>query len=423
MIRTFFRQILNVVHSPSFSSFSIFAGSNVLVSIFSGLGGLIQARWIPPEVFGEFQRYAIPTTAMSFAVLVVNDGLIRQYPYYIGKGAPDEALAIAGVAKWWYVRITFLACLVFLGCALQACCRCDWRAVAGWSAQIPLIMITFYGGFLGILYRTSTDFKRLGWNQLLGSIVGLLGLGFVKMWGFFGIAVRQSITNLFLLFIQRKYCPVYVKSLCDFHRLKNLASISLRFSLPAYFHASGLAAAKSSLILYFCSPKELGIYTMAVMIQGLAMGIEKAFTQIFNVKMNIHFGKTENVISCMKYAYRPALFSFMISIFLFLGGYFILPPFVHTVIPKYYPAISVIQILLLSLPISALGLPLLAIKASLMWKTAAAQAMFNFCVTLLGIILLPKRPSMFAVATILGLLAETVSGYLFLFLQRRSIMQ
>ena len=101
--------LFKIIKSSSFRTLGIFAGGNLLVAVLGGIGGLIQARWIGPEVLGEFAKYGILTVYFNIGLIFVNEGLSRQFPYLLGKGDRDAALKVAATAKWWYL----LSCLVF----------------------------------------------------------------------------------------------------------------------------------------------------------------------------------------------------------------------------------------------------------------------------------------------------------------------
>ena len=418
--------IQRVIKSPTFASFGAFAGSGVIVTVISGLGGLLQARWVAPEVFGEFQQYAILTGYLGILSQVVNDGLIRQYPYYIGKGDKEKALDIAGIAKWWFLLATSIGIAIFTILTIKAAIKGDLHAVLGWGAQIVAVVVAFYGTFLGIMYRTANDFKRLSLNNLIHAGAGFGLLVLVRYFGYCGVATRNMLQNAVQVLVNHKYLPVKVKAHFEWAKFKELSSISLKFSIPAYMHASGLSSTRGALLLYFCSKSGLGIYSMAVAFKMMVMGLSNALNQVFNVKVITRYGQTEDLWVCIKYALRPAFLALLLSIAVVVGGWLGLPPFIRTFVPKYTAAIPVINVLLVSVLIFPLALPLLSLKAALMWKTAAAQAFSNFFVTVSLILILPKEPIMFAVATVCGELMESIVGYGILFnvyRQRRSFVR
>ena len=405
-----------VVKSPSFSSLTVFAGGNILCSILSGLGGLLQARWLDPATFGEFQQYGILAGYMSMGVILVNDGLIRQYPYYLGKGDKAKALEIAGVAKWWYVFVSCVMSLTMASCMVVSIFKGNWHAVIGWGAWIVVSWMSIYGTFLGIMYRTSSDFKRLSVNSLCAATWSFIALTLVRLFGYCGLAMRMASVAVFNIYLNSKHLPVKVKAICDFSKLKELASISLRFALPAYFHSTGLTATMNALILYFCSKQGLGVFAVAISFQGLALTFSNSLNQIFNIKVTTKFGASEDVRACLKYAIKPALLGMMLSFCIAVAGAFLIGPFIRLAIPKYVESIPVIQVLLFGIITSSLNLPLLVIKAAMMWKTAAVQAFANFAATISLIVLLPKSPVWVAVAMVCGGLMEPLVGYTALWL-------
>jgi hypothetical protein len=123
----------------------------------SGIGGVVQSRWISPEVFGEFRQYGILTGSLNIGLIIVQDALMRQYPYLIGRGEQGEALKVAAAAKWWYLALSYVFSLAFLVLALFAVLHADLRAAMGWGVQIAAVWSAFYGVYLGVMYRTSQD--------------------------------------------------------------------------------------------------------------------------------------------------------------------------------------------------------------------------------------------------------------------------
>ena len=407
------------VSSTGVKTFAAFAGSNFLVSIINGFGGLLQARWVAPETFGEIQKYGILTTYLSIGILVVNDGLIRQYPYYIGKGQKEKALEVAGVAKWWFAFVGYLIGGFFTVMSLAAALRGDWRAACGWGVQITGTAAATYGIYLGIMYRTSSDFRRLAANNLLNSIVGFAALGLVRLWDYFGLACRMVSLSMVSLLINRYYVPVKVKAIFNLRELWRLSKISLRFSLPAYFHSSFLLASRRALILYYCFQTGLGLYSFAAALSVVVNGFSTALSQILNVKITTRFGETEDLLASFKSSLKPSLCGLALSIALIAICWFAMPFMVERFIPKYAEAIPCFRVLSFNLINQAFALPLLVFKAALMWKTAAFQALTNFAATVLLIFVLPKTITMVALATVLGCSAEIFIGYAALFLACR----
>ncbi len=405
------RWFKDIVNSPSFRTLGIFAGGNLFVAVLGGVGGLLQARWIAPEVFGEFRKYSILTSYFYGGLILVHEGLMRQYPYLIGKGHKAEALKVAATAKWWYLFMAWCFTLCFAGLLLNSLFSRDFRAAVGWTAQVPCVWIAMFGGYLGVMYRTSADFKRLSYNNVISGLLAFAAVIFVRAWGYWGLALRIISQGVASLSIDRHYVPVKVKATFDHARLLALARISLPLSIPGYVQTACLSASVNFIVLKYCGQSALGIYGVALTLQGMAMTFAAALNQIFTTKMTSKFGETENVFACLKYARRPTLLGVVTATGMALGLTLVIGPFIRLLLPKYEAAIPVIRILALSLPLSAASLPLIVLRSALMYKSVIALALTQFSVCLVAVAILPKTLVMITASVILGHFCSLIVGY------------
>jgi hypothetical protein len=389
----------------------VFAGGNLFVAVLSGLGGLLQARWIEPEVFGEFRKFGILTSYFYIGLVLVHDGLARQFPYLMGKGKREEALKVAATAKWWYLALSWFFSFFFIGLTLTSMLQGDYRSAVGWGVQIPCVWMAIYGAYFGVMYRTSSDFKRLSYNNVIASASGFISLVLVKIWGYWGLAARSLLQNVVGLYFNRHYLPVKVKATFDIKGIVNLAKISLPLSIPGYISTSCLSASLSLIVLKYCGESGLGIYGVALTFQGMALTFTAALNQIFITKLTCKFGETEDVVTCLKYAKIPTLLSVVAAIVLALGLCLVIDPLIRLLLPKYVDAIPVICILATQLPISAAGLPLLIIPAALWYKSVTVLTLTRVLVCLTAVFILPKSLSMIAAAMILGELSTVIVGF------------
>lgn len=410
----------NIIKSSSLRTLGVFAGGNFIVAVLGGLGGLIQARWIGPEILGEFAKFGILTAYFNIGIVLVHDGLSRQYPFLLGQGKKNTALKIAATAKWWYLVLCWLFSAVFAVLLLICAIKGEYRSVVGWGAQIPLIWSAIYGVYLGVMYRSSSEFKRLSYNSVIAKAVDFIALVMVKIWGYWGLAARTVIGSTVGLYLGLHYVPVKVKATLDVKVFKDLAKISLPISIPGYFGTSFLTASLSFIILKYCGQHGLGIYAMAFSFQAVALTLTGAVQQMFITKLNYKYGESEDIAACLKWAWRPTLLSVGASTVLALGLYLVINPFISILLPKYVEAIPVIRILSLQLPLSAAGLPLLLINAALWYKSTAALTLTNVLVCLSAIAVLPKTLNVIVMCIVLGSVCQLILGYGILGMKRHT---
>jgi len=414
MIRNVIKKVLS---SPSFSSLAAFAGSNILIAIITGVTGLIQARWLSPEIFGEYRKYTILATYLMIGYSFVHDGLIRQYPYLIGKGQIELAHRTAAVAKWWYCFICRLYVILFVFLSVYAAINGDWRGAAGWGTQIFNVIVLIYGAYQGVMYRTSSDFKRLAANGMISCVVGTVSLLFVRLFGYWGCLLRFCVVSIVSWRMNERYLPVKVKGVFSWRELLSLAKISLRFSIPGYLHSSALIASINSAILLWFGQGILGLFGIAITLQGFALTFTNALNQIFNVKVTSYFGKTEDVRATFRYAIFPTALSVCLSFVFYIVGYFSIEPFIRLVLPEYLDAVPLIRVLLVALVLKAMSLPLLVINAALMYWAFLGMAAVQFFSTVCLAYALPRSPVNVATASILGSAVAMLFGYGCVFLK------
>ena len=399
------------MRTPSFRTLGVFAGGNLFVAVLGGLAGLIQARWIAPGIAGEFRKFGILTAYLNIGLVLVHDGLSRQFPYLLGQGSSTAALKVAATAKWWYLLLCWVFSLLFAGLALGSVTQGNWRSAVGWGAQIPIVWVAIYGAYLGVMYRTSFDFKRLSYNGIMTSVFGFGALVVVRLWGYWGLAARAVLGSTVGLYLSRHYVPVKAKAALDGEGLVALARISLPLSIPGYIGTSGLSASLSFIVLAYCGESGLGIYGLALTFQAMAMTLTAAIHQMFITKMTYKFGETGDVGACLQWAKRPTLLSMVAATVLAAVLGVAIGPFVRIVLPQYVAAIPVIRILALQLPLSAAALPLIILRSALWYKSVVALSLTPFLVCLTAVAVLPKTLGVIAACMVLGDFAALIVGF------------
>ena len=403
--------VKNILKSSSFKTISIFAGGNFIASVISGVSGLLYAQWITPEELGEFNKYGILTGYLSIGLIFVHGALPRQYPYLIGKGDREEARKVAAAAKWWYLAFTWMGTVIFTILMIKSIIESDKRAAIGWGAQIPALWMAIYGLYLQTLYRSSNDFRKLSYNQLATSISAFILLFLVKLWGYFGFAVRNGTIGLVGLFTHERFVPDKVKATFDKKRLLELGKISLPLSIPAYIDTYLLNSSISFFILTYLGEKDLGVYGMALMLQGIFMIFTRAIHQVYTTKITIKFGETESVKDCLRYSKTPTLISMAASSAIAASLYLTLGPVITLLMPNYIESVFILKIMIWQLPLFASGLGLIVMSSALWYREMVYLRIMKTATCLLLILLLPKSLSNIAWSIIISDAIYYLSNY------------
>jgi O-antigen/teichoic acid export membrane protein len=398
--------------NSNLKTLSIFAGGNFIAAVLSGISGLIYAQWLTPGDLGEFNKYGILTGYLSIGLIFVHGALPRQYPYLIGKGEHEEAYETAAAAKWWYVMFSWLGTLIFTVLVIYNMINRDYRAVFGWGAQIPAIWMGIYGLYLQTMFRNANDFKQLSYIQVFSSVIAFVLLIFVKIWSYPGFVIRSMVIGYSTVFATQKYVPTKIKSKFNLKRLKQLARISLPLSIPSYIDTYLLVSTTNYLIFKNLGEHVLGVYSMAIMIQGMAMILVRSIHQVYLTQITIKFGQTESIIECIKFAKKPTLISVAVSILFSLIFSMLIGPLMEFVTPNYIEAVPVLKILIWQIPLFASGLSLIILSSALWYKTLIATRILKTIVCIVFILILPSNIENIGWSIVLSDLVYFLSGYL-----------
>ena len=406
-----------VIKSSTFSTLGVMVGVNMIGTVLQGLGGILQARWVSPEMFGEFRKYGIVTSYLAFLMVFVQDGLMRQFPYYMGQGKEDKAIACAAVAKYWYIVFAWLLGGGFVVLSLWAMFRRDYIAAAGWGVQIVMVVQGTFGTFVQTIYRRSLEFKRLSYNNLVASIYAFVSLVLIKFWGYYGLALRQVTVTLVQYFFNLKYIPVKIKMKWNWLEFKELAKISIPISIYGYIRTSLETAVFGTLAIKYCGAEGLGLFGVASSFEGVAKMFTGSLIQIFYVKMANKFGETGSVKKSLRAFVLPTVLGVLAAIVLagLLCG--TVGPFIRLVTPKYVKAIPIVYVLSLTLPLTILAMPLDMLKTALQYKRCYILSIAKLLALVAYILLSPRTLIHFAWAGVAGWIVNILIGYWYLYLE------
>lgn len=405
------QKLVQVIKSPTFLTLGIFASANMLATAVSGLGGVIQARWVSPEILGEFQKYGILTSYLAILVILVQDGLMRQFPYLIGQGRRDEAIAIAATAKSWYVLAAVVVAAIFSVLSIAALVRGDLIAAAGWGTQVIASISGTYGVYLQTIYRRSMEFKRLSYNGLISSVVGFVFLIAVRCFGFYGLALKAIGQHIVRLACDARYIPIKVKMIWDRRRFVDLAKISLPLSIEGYIRTSFMTATFGFLVVRYCGAKDLGLYGIAAAFEGFAMLFVMSLMQIFDVKMANKFGESDSFEKSVKSLIVPTVLGIGCAIILAVVLCLLIGPFIRLFVPKYVDAIPVVYVLSAALPVTAAIMPTRMLRIALMYRSIYFLAILRVALLVFTVQFIPHTIEWFAGCKIGVEMVAILCGY------------
>lgn len=392
-----------------------FTVGNLTVALLGGIGTIIYGRWIEPGVLGEFQKYSILTGYLSVGVIFVDAAFQRHYIHYTGKGELTTAKEYAETAHWWFLALLSLGLVVFSSLSLYSFFIRDINAGIGWVAQIFIFTPMTYGLYLKTLYRTNDEFVSMTRNNLITAVLGFALLPLIYFFHYAGLAARISLQHLSNVLLYIRYAPRKFSPSLDPRRLINMMKLSLPMQIPAYLDNKFFQNTVRLLIVSGLGETFLGLFSIALMLQGFLLVFGNSMNQVVTTKLMLHYGKSENIKDTFKYVIRPVLILSFFGLIIVSLFYSSIPFFFTYIMPKYVDAALVTQILSVELIFVLLRSPFSLFQASLMVKEVVILRIVKTLLTLFFVYIYRDSLSAIALAMVMSSLLHLVLSYALLF--------
>ena len=409
--------IRSIFSNDTFRSISNLTGGNSAAIVIAIVSSIIQARFVSPEDLGYFNGFAIITGYLFFLNLGLHSSVQRLYPYYVGKGDKENAVDVVEICHAWNVALSAFVCIFFIGLSIYSIVIGNWKAALAWFAQAFLAISMIYGVYLNTTYTTSSNFTPLAKGTFFGSLFTLVTLPLFLVQPYVALAVKNVVnTTIPLLYwhLKRPLRPNWTFSWKKWFKYNKLG-----LPIFASFYGANILwrAIENTLVLKSLGIRELGLYSVCLMIFSVVNNIPQSITAVYTTKIIREFGRTENVGDAIRLCRKPLILGTVILILVILAMGTILPVIVPIVIPKYAETVPVVLLMLADQFFTLFDLPyaiLLAMGRNTHRNIAVICGMIGFVIP--AIILLNSGYGLIGLvlASMFGKLIRTLLTYLFI---------
>lgn len=295
---------------------------------------------------GIWQTVMLVNTYGDIAKLGIFSGLNRELPFWLGKGDKDKAHQLAASAQAFSFIVSCLGLLVFMGIGLlggnfSQVWRLSFLAIGLlWFASV-------YNSYLQVTFRTGNEFKALGYANYFHSLISILTLALVAVWGYQGMIARTIILSAVLAIIFHWLRPIRVGWRFNLLELKELMRVGIPIYISTYLYTLAMGLDRV-VLLQKGGVEQVGYYAPATAILTIMMTIPFSLTSYFNPRMVYSLGKDGD----RRKLWRPTLvavgLSFLTSFTIALLGWFLVPPALQYLFPQYLPGARAVQITLVA---------------------------------------------------------------------------
>lgn len=264
--------------------------------------------------------------------LGVFNGLNRELPHLLGAGQKDHAFKMASASYAWCSVLTVFSFFVTLFISvvfLQLKAHLYAQLTIAIGIVISCSWMTLY---LTATYRTSAEWGRLARNSTLIAMLGLLLVLLVRIFGFKGLISRAAILAILGVLALYYKRPIAVSPKWDRSLLLQLAKVGVPIWMLGQLDTIFMMLDRLTLVNF---PELLGYYTMALQVQTFVCMIPIGFTMVLYPQMAHRYGESRKAMDIWWIATKGALAASFLGVFAGLVGWWLLPKFIITVIPKY----------------------------------------------------------------------------------------
>lgn len=321
-----------------FMSFSSFISNGLTI-----ISGLLVARWILPEVLGQFSSYTIFSSYIILAQIGIPIALGRELPLHIGRGNIKDAEQYAKVSQYFAIVLSMIAILIATLLALYYGFTGNKEAAAGALVIGVLVFDGFYvTQYLKVLYRGTRDFNKLSIIGLITAFVSFISIYFVYKYGFYGLCLRALLSVLVGFLLTYYWRPTRVKP--QFEKQAFFHLLKLGFPMYVVTNVYSLwPTLQKTVILLLGGPISLGYYTLAIVVQSGLNTVSGSIGSVTYATMASQWGQGKNVEQLFRLALKPVIIGALLFVVVIPLGWILLPYFVDKLIPNYADGILAAQ--------------------------------------------------------------------------------
>lgn len=332
-----------------------YASSQLASNFLRMISGFMVVRLVDPVQYGQFSGIGVYMGYILLGPGGILNGLSRELPFEIGRGNKDQAIAYANSVNVLTFLIGIIASTIFLGIGI-------YKMIAGEttvglifiSYAIPSFLYLYNKQYLPILYRTNKDFDSLSKQNILTGVGNLLSVGFVWMWGIWGLCFRQIFIFVYETWLLHKKKPYDIKLKYEKPHFKKLFQTGFPIFLAGNINPL-VSTVMNNVLFTIGGALNYGYYALTSIVNSAIGIIPNAFSQVIYPRMAIMYGEGKSLSHIVKVNVKPLFFQFGVLLAMGIAGALLLPVLVPMILPKYVPGIPAAQWMMFFPAVQAFG--------------------------------------------------------------------
>jgi O-antigen/teichoic acid export membrane protein len=329
--------------------FYVFTAST-LSKVFGAVTSIILPKLLDPGNYGVWVTLLLIVSYAPIAALGTVEALLRQYPYYIGKGELKKARA----CEENVLGSIFITAIFLIICSVSAHIIVANTTFEAYRQEVMMMFMTAAisccSGYFYFRYAAHHKFKAYSIIDTLRAIITLLLVSvFAYLWSLKGAVLGYLITEIIVCAVSAMLSIRMCGSVkIRFNRNEIWKAIKIGFPITIVIWTLTLQSSVDRLVSVSFLGKEMtGYYGLGGSFVSMLVLIPSAVTRVLYPKINEGIGKNQNAKQLSSLIISPVrILSILIPVL--IGSLMILLPTIYEVVfPKYLPGTQSAQLLLL----------------------------------------------------------------------------
>lgn len=320
-----------------------YSASNIYRHITRAANAFIRPKLLEPELYGFWSLIGTLLFYSSHSHLGSHNTMNYSVPYYDSKGEHDKSIQLKGSVFYGTLYINIIISLSIAIYALIG--NMNTMVRLGLLTLSALMIINWLSDFYSIHIHATLNFRLMvAKNYIESTISLLLSAVLLYLFGIYGLYLSIILSSILVIFYLRSKHAI--EEHYRFDAKIFLDAVKKGFPiLMISFSFALIRTADRLIISFFLGNKMLGFYGIAISLFDFIMHIPGSSRAVLEPKLMQSLGSNTVEEILTAYFFKP-LYNTAYLIPLLIGPvFFILPPSVSLLLPKYIPGIMSAQII------------------------------------------------------------------------------
>ena len=347
-----FARLRHLKRDALFREFLGFGSTSVFVQVSRVATGLVAASLLGPAVWGSWYLLNLIIAYGALTHLGVLNGMNREVPSALGRGDPEEAVAMRRVALATVLVTTTGVAATLLVTAVFLPSTVSLRELA-----LVLVLLVAHQafGYATMCLKATTRFLVVARLQLVQALAyPLCCIAGAWMYGLPGFIAGQIVTYAIVMAVALRHPEVVASPWLDWERIRALVRIGFPIMLVGVVNTLFMTVDRW-IVVAFMGTEPLGVYSLAIMALGAVGLLPQVIAQQFYPRMAYDWAAHRDTRALRELATGVRRMVFAATLPVAFVALLVVPPAVHAFLPAYAQGIPALLVTIFVPVIAAVG--------------------------------------------------------------------